>query len=151
MGVGEKSPRKSSITNITAAAVAPIIGMSSNSTTTNTASTIGKRTTEGSSHKHPILQALMLNRDKFQQQQTPVSPTSPTVARKGASVTITTPSYSNAIEGEPGNTNNPIVNNNYITPPNPNTRAHGLTATQLTGVKNWWKSQMECVSSDEEW
>ena len=161
MSVGERSARKSSITNIAAAAVAPIIGMVNTSTTnpcttTNTSSSNGKRSTEVSGGKHPILQLILNKSKEVQQQQMGVSPTSPTVSHKGASVTIT-PSYSNALDGDPGRTNSTLVNNNYITSSNTNTsaasltRSHGLSATQLTGVKNWWKSQMECVSSDEEW
>ena len=160
LGIEQKSPRRSSITNIAAAAVAPTIGVRNNTTTnpsvtTNVSSGNGKRTTDEPGNK-PSLPRLMFNKDKVQQKRVTFSLTSPTVSHKGASVTIA-PSYSNACDGDPGNVNNTLVNKNYITSSNPNTtgasitRTHGLTATQLTGVKNWWLTQLECVSSDEEW
>ena len=168
-GTAEISPRKSSITGITSTVAAPILGLRSASTcnpsgtiapntTTIIANTYSSghvtRTSEESVSTRPKLSQLLLNKDKVQQ-PLPLSPTSPTASLKG--IAIIPPSYSTPLEGETSNTNI-IHNNNYITSPNPNSsgsisRSHqiSLTATQLTGVKNWWKNQMECLSSDEEW
>ena len=81
-------------------------------------------------------------------QQMVVSPPSPSMSQKGNM------SYNNPSETDLDGVNNSMLNNNYLTAANPNSlmaRGHGVSATQLTGVKNWWKNQMEYYSSDEEW
>ena len=153
IGPSENLPRKSSITNIAAAAVAPILGMrninTQNSTSTAQNSSVnGKTFSEDAGNKHGTLPQLIFNVDKAQQQHVPISPSSPTVSHKGPSM-----SYTHTLDGDPSTINNSIVNNNYMTPSNPNTsmtKGHSMTATQLAGVKNWWKNQMEYFSSDEE-
>ena len=120
------------MTNIVGAAVAPLIGMHTPNTPSFPSTVInsainGKSMRDESLNKNPNLPQLIFKMDNGQQQQIPFIPTSPSV----------TP-----------------VNNNYITSPNPNisfNKAQSITATQLTGVKNWWKNQMEYYSSDEEW
>ena len=108
----------------------------------------GKTSSEDAVNKHGTLPQLIFNADKAQPQHVPISPSSPTVSYKGSSM-----SYTHANDGDPASINNSILNNNYITPSNPNTsmtKGHSMTATQLAGVKNWWKNQMEYFSSDEE-
>ena len=165
----EIDSRKSSMSCITSTVAAPVLGLRSASacnpsgaiaqnTTNIPSNTLSSgnlaRTAEEPAKNRPILSQLLLNKDKVQQ-PTPLSPTSPTASLKG--IAIIPPSYSTPLEGETANANT-TLNNNYLTSPNPNSsgsisRPHqiSLTATQLTGVKNWWKNQMECVSSDEEW
>ena len=145
------------MTNIATAAITPIMGALPNSsmavnnpkTEQNTSPALpsmnGKQIDDDDSTKTKSCSFanLILKLDKGPQHMV-VSPPSPSISQKG------TIAYN---ETEPGS--NVMVNNNYITDSNPNSvlgqRGHGMTATQLTGVKNWWKNQMEYYSSDEEW
>ena len=107
----------------------------------------GKHAEDGQTNKSSNFKNLILNIDKGPQQMV-VSPPSPSISQKG------TIPYNNPNDIDIDVANNAMLNNNYITPTNPNSlmaRGHGVSATQLTGVKNWWKNQMEYYSSDEEW
>ena len=130
------SIRKNSITN----------NASPNTAQLNT-SVNGKHAEDGQTNKSSNFKNLILNIDKGPQQMV-VSPPSPSISQKG------TIPYNNPNDIDIDAANNAMLNNNYITPTNPNSlmaRGHGVSATQLTGVKNWWKNQMEYYSSDEEW
>ena len=105
---------------------------------TLTSSINGKHTEDGSINRNSNFKNLILNMDKGPQQMV-VSPPSPSRSQKGNIP------YNNPTETDLDGVNNTIINNNYLA------RGHGVSATQLTGVKNWWKNQMEYYSSDEEW
>ena len=159
MNMGERNHRKYSITSIAAAAVAPIIGVYNanpqvTSTPGNDAMTARKKSTDESMNKVHNLPQLKLNSDKGQQGKPGITLTSTTSSNKGPPNIPTVTSHSHGFE-EP-TTNNNNVNMKYSTISNPNMnapsakKAYGITAAQLKGVQNWWKSQMEYVSSDEE-
>ena len=132
------------MTNIATAAITPIMGLRNTSVTNNASSNTASAAMASSINgKHAEEEPT--NMDKGLPQQMVVSPPSPSFSQKG-----TTP-YNNINDID---VNSSMLNNNYITASNPNSlmaRGHGVTATQLTGVKNWWKNQMEYYSSDEEW
>ena len=146
------------MTNIATAAITPImgslhnnsmVGSNNNNATRNTSTALpsmnGKQVDDDDStrNKSCSFANIILKMDKGPQQMV-VSPPSPSISQKGSI-------YPNDAE-QPGS--NVMVNNNYITASSPNSglgRGHGMTATQLTGVKHWWKNQMEYFSSDEEW
>ena len=157
MSTSENIPRKNSMTNIAAAAITPIMSIRNNSVTNKsspntdnvnlTSSINGKHTEEGPTNKNSNFKNLILSMDKGPQQMV-VSPPSPSMSQKGNIP------YNNPNEVDLDGVNNSMLNNNYLTTANTNAimaRAHGVSATQLTGVKNWWKNQMEYYSSDEEW
>ena len=107
----------------------------------------GKHTEDVSTNKNSNFKNLILNMDKGPQQMV-VSPPSPSMSQKGNIP------YNNPNEVDLDGVNNSMLNNNYLTTANTNAlmaRGHGVSATQLMGVKNWWKNQMEYYSSDEEW
>ena len=170
MSAGQSYPRKSSISNITVAAVAPLIGMQTFNATNfsnveNLSSGNRKLDSVESVNKHTNLPQLVFNTEKSPQQQNNnqigVSPNcSPTIVTNKKLPSTISHSHASEIDSTNCASSNPfIVNNNYITSPIPPVASsgamtkgnYGITATQLTGVKNWWKTQMEYVSSDEEW
>ena len=143
------------MTNIAKAAITPIMSIRNNSITNKSSANTenatlpssmnGKHTEDGSTNRNS--KNLIFNMDKGPQQMV-VSPPSPSMSQKGNI------SYNNPSETDLEGVNNSMLNNNYLTAANPNSlmaRGHGVSATQLTGVKNWWKNQMEYYSSDEEW
>ena len=157
MSTSENIPRKNSMTNIAAAAITPIMSIRNNSVTNKsspntdnvnlTSSINGKHTEEGPTNKNSNFKNLILSMDKGPQQMV-VSPPSPSMSQKGNIP------YNNPNEVDLDGVNNSMLNNNYLTTANTNAlmaRGHGVSATQLTGVKNWWKNQMEYYSSDEDW
>ena len=155
MNMGERNHRKYSITSIAAAAVAPIIGVYNanpqvTSTTGNDVMTARKKSTDESMNKVHNLPQLKLNSDKGQQGKPGITLTSTTSSNKGPHNIPTLTSH--GFEEPTINNNN--VNTKYSTISNPNMNVpsakKGITAAQLKGVQNWWKSQMEYVSSDEE-
>ena len=155
MNMGERNHRKYSITSIAAAAVAPIIGVYNanpqvTSTIGNDVMTARKKSTDESMNKVHNLPQLKLNSDKGQQGKPGITLTSTTSSNKGPPNISTLTSH--GFEEPTINNNN--VNTKYSTISNPNMNVpsakKGITAAQLKGVQNWWKSQMEYVSSDEE-
>ena len=116
--------------------------------TTLNSSMNGKHTEDGSTNRNSNFKNLILKDLNKGPQQMVVSPPSPSMSQKGNT------SYNNPSEIDVDGVNNSMLNNNYLSTANPNSlmaRGHGVSATQLTGVKNWWKNQMEYYSSDEEW
>ena len=157
MSTSENIPRKNSMTNIAKAAITPIMSIENNSITNKSSpnadnatlpsSMNGKNTEDGPTNKNSNFKNLYINMGKGPQQMV-VSPPSPSMSQKGNIP------YNNPNEADLDGVNNSMPNNNYLPTANPSSlmaRGHGMSATQLTGVKNWWKNQMEYYSSDEEW